>query len=136
MKRDALRFRDRALVLSILDYIYEADEAIPWNEVLSVFSIEQDPPRPVKTVENALYELVQFGALHRVGRAGTKTKADTRALKPTPLGEAWRDRVLLPLPGEREDPIEEADRVAHELEADTNRLELDVASTIGTPPQP
>lgn len=123
----ALRFRDRALVLELLSYVYDADEPIPWNELVSVYGIEQD--RPSKTVEGALYELVAFGALHRVGKI--TRKEDQRALKPTPLGRAWLDRELLPLPGEREDPLEEAERLAHELEPDLNRLEHDVASTIG-----
>lgn len=135
MKADALRFRDRTLVLSLLDYVYEAGEAIPWNELLVVFGMEHDPPRPVKTVENALFELVAFGALHRIGKPGARTRADTRALKPTPLGEAWRDRTVLPLPGERLDPIEEADRLAHDLEPDANLLERDVATTIGHDPE-
>lgn len=127
----ALRFRDRTLVLSILDYVYEADEPIPWNELLEVFGLEQD--RPVKTVEGTLYELVAFGAMHRVGKV-TRAK-DTRALKPTALGKAWIDRELLPLPGEKDDPMLEAERLAHELEPDLNLLESDVATTIG-PPEP
>lgn len=124
----ALRFRSPTLVLELLAYVYDADEPIPWNEVVSVFGIEQD--RPSKTVEGALYELVAFGALHRVGKVTRKT--DDRALKPTPLGRAWLDRELLPHPGEKTDPLEEAERLAHELEPDLNRLEHDVASTIGT----
>lgn len=125
----ALRFRSPTLVLELLAYVYDADEPIPWNELLSVFGIEQD--RPSKTVEGALYELVAFGALHRVGKI--TRKADTRALKPTPLGRAWLDHELLPAPGEKDDPILEADRLAHELEPDLNRLEQDVATTIGPP---
>jgi hypothetical protein len=125
----ALRFRSPTLVLELLGYVYDADEPIPWNELLGVFGLEQD--RPVKTVENALYDLVAFGALHRVGKVSRRE--DTRALKPTPLGRAWLDRELLPQPGERDDPILEADRLAHELEPDLNLLEHDVSTTIGTP---
>ena len=129
----ALRFRDRDLVLSVLDYVYEADEPIPWDELLSVFGLEQD--RKVKTVENALYELVAFGALHRIGKPATRrTSKDSRALKPTALGRAWRDRELLPLPGELDDPIDEADRVARELEPDLNLLETDVSTRLGQEP--
>lgn len=126
----ALRFRSPTLVLELLAYVYDADEPIPWNELASVFGLEQD--RPTKTVEGALYELVAFGALHRVGKISRS--GDTRALKPTPLGRAWLDRELLPQPGERDDPLEEAERLAHELEPDLNRLENDVSSTIGQEP--
>lgn len=127
--KNPLRFRNRDLILSLLDYVYDAGEAVPWGELLTVFGI--DAGRPLKTVENSLYDLLQFGALHRVGQPGTRSRPDSRAMKPTNLGRAWRDRILLPLPGELADPIEEADRIAHELEPDTNALAADVASTIG-----
>ena len=86
-----------------LDVIY-AGEEIAW---LDLVHSELSDQWPSKTVENVIYELVAFGAVHRVGQAGTYKRPDTRALRPTPLGRAWLDQELLePLddPYDPEDP--------------------------------
>lgn len=92
----ALRFRAPELVAEILGRVYDADEPAPWEELVAELT---DDGRPWKTVENTLYELVQFGALHRIGKPGDRRRRDTRALKPTALGRAWLERELLDLPG-------------------------------------
>jgi hypothetical protein len=65
-----------------------------WGELVEQFSGEK---HTYKTVENRINELVRFGALHRVGQYKSR-RVDTRALRPTPLGRAWLDRSVLPLP--------------------------------------
>jgi len=121
MTRPALRFRSPELCASVLGIVYEDEDPVPWSTLVELLSSDR---HPWKTVENTLYDLVALGALHRIGQAGTKRRADTRALKPTPLGRAWLDRELLPLPGQRDepDPLEEADRIAHQHDDD---LELE-----------
>lgn len=131
-----LAFRDRDLVLTIFDYVADVDDGPPvtWAELLTVFGTELD--HRVKTVENAVYELVAFGALHRIGRpAGRKGGKDTRAVVATPLGKAWRDGRVPGLPGEPEDPIEAADQIGADLE-DGQALLDDVTTTIGTTTTP
>ena len=112
----ALRFRNPELLLALVGYVYDADEPVPWNELLEVFT---EDGRPWKTVENTLYDLVTFGAFHRIGKPAQRGKPDSRALKPTTLGRAWLDRELLPLPTDPVDGfLQEADRIAQELEED------------------
>jgi hypothetical protein len=85
--RGALRFRSVPLVLGILDYVYSADEPVVWDELVELFSSEG---LSYRTVENTIYDLIAFGALHRVGKASTRRGgADTRTVRPTPLGRAW-----------------------------------------------
>lgn len=94
MAGKGLYARSPQLVAAILGYLADTDTATPWNETLDTFT---GADHPWKTIENILYELIAFGAVHRVGRAG---RQDTRALKLTPLGQAWLDRTILPLVGE------------------------------------
>lgn len=91
----ALRFRSPELVAEILGRVYDSDDPVPWDEIVA----ELGERVAWKTVENTLYELVQFGALHRIGKPADRRRRDTRALKPTPLGRAWLDREILELPG-------------------------------------
>lgn len=94
-----LRFRSPELVVEILGLVYDRAEEEPpigWIELVVGLSDSNQ----WKTVENTIYELVAFGALHRIGRpAQGRRGIDTRALKPTALGRAWLDRELLELPG-------------------------------------
>lgn len=113
---DPTRWRSPRLVVELLGYVYDAEEPIPWLELVDTFS--EGDGRSWKTVENTVYDLVAFGALHRVGKPGDRRRPDTRALKATALGRAWLDRELLPAPGEPVadvDPVAEADRIAAEL---------------------
>lgn len=88
--------RTPELVLALLGHVYEADNPVPWIDLVGQYSSDR---WPWKTVENYLYDLVAFGALHRVGKPGHTRTPDTRALRPTPLGRAWLDQHTLPLPG-------------------------------------
>lgn len=92
--RTPILFRKPELVLGLLHYVYDEEEPIPWVELVSIFS----DPTPWKTVEATIYDLVKFGALHRIGKPGNRHAADTRALKPTALGRAWLDGELLEVP--------------------------------------
>ena len=98
---DPLTYRATALVLGVLDYVYTAEDPVPWDELVDVFTTAATPYR---TVEATLYDLVAYGALHRIGRPATSRRPDGRALRATPLGRAWLDRDLLPLPGARDVP--------------------------------
>lgn len=89
-----LRFRPAELVLGIVGYVAEAPEPVGWLELVEVFTGET----PWKTVEATIYDLVSFGAITRIGHAGTRRRADTRAVKLTILGRAWLDQELLELP--------------------------------------
>lgn len=115
-----LRFRNPTLVVAILGYIYDAGEPVGWNELVETFASDD---RPWKTIENTLYDLLAFGALHRIGQPGARRRADTRALKATTLGRAWLDREVLPLPTDPDDPLDEADEIAERL---AEELELAV----------
>lgn len=117
--KDPLRFRNSTLVVAVLGYVYDADEPIPWEELIATYT---SSAHTWKTVENVIYDLVAFGALHRIGKPPVRnrygsTTDDTRALRPTPLGRAWLGQELLELPGhhEHEDLLEEADRIAESL---------------------
>lgn len=94
--RNPLRYRNPVLVAAILDHIYQADQPVPWLELVDRHTSDGNPWR---TVENVLYDLVIVGAAHRIGTPGTRTRPDTRALRPTTLGAAWLDQRLEPLPG-------------------------------------
>jgi hypothetical protein len=93
--RHPLRRRNPELVVALLGYIYDHDDPVPWLDTVDRFT---NDGRPWKTVENTIYDLIAFGALHRVGKPGQRGTPDTRALRPTPLGRAWLERTLLPLP--------------------------------------
>lgn len=112
LEKPALAFRNPTLVVAIVGYVADADRPVPWNEILETYR----EAAAWKTLENVLYELLAFGALHRIGKPGTRGRPDTRALKITRLGRAWLDRDLLPLPTDRDQPDEdELDRDALEL---------------------
>lgn len=104
---EGLRFRNPTLVVAILGYVYDAEEPIPWEELLGTFAVAG---RSWKTVENVLYELVAFGALHRIGKPAIRGGPDTRAVKPTVLGRAWLDGDPVPLPGREH--VDELDEIA------------------------
>lgn len=116
MSFDPIRRRPARLVLDLLGHVYDADEPIPWLELIDTFA----DGHPWKTVENVVHELVAYGALHRIGRPGDRRRPDTRALKPTALGQAWLDGEVLPRPGEPDpgDALEQADAIAVELGAE------------------
>lgn len=95
VSRSALYARPADLILAILDAVYDDPEPIPWPDLVHAFTTS-DVPR--KTIENTLYDLVAFGALHKVGKAGGRRSADTRAVRQTPLGRAWLAGEVLPLP--------------------------------------
>lgn len=96
----SLRLRDPELVLAmmglLIDYEDDPDNEgpLPWRALVDLF----DGAHPWKTVENTIYDLVAFGAIHRVGQAGTRRRPDSRAVRSTPLGRAWLEQTLLPLP--------------------------------------
>lgn len=94
MKEHPIRYRPAELVAAILGTIYDSDDPYPWLELVHDLS---DAGYPTKTVENVLYELDSFGAIHRIGKPADRRRPDTRALRPTPLGRAWLDQQLLPL---------------------------------------
>lgn len=114
MSRDPLAFRNPTIVVAVLGYVYDADGPVPWEELVDAFA---SADHQWKTVENVLYELVAFGALHRTGAPARKTLPDTRALRPTPLGRAWLDRELLDLPGQLA-ALGEADEIARRYAED------------------
>lgn len=85
---DPLRYRSPDLIRAILDAIYDPDDPtpIPWVDLVDAFTSDRHQPR---TIEATIYDLIAFGALHRIGQTATRTRADTRALKGTTLGRAW-----------------------------------------------
>lgn len=113
--REPLRFRNPTIVVAVLGYVYDAEGPVPWDELVDAFT---SSAHQWKTVENVVYELVAFGALHRTG--AVVKKVDARELRPTSLGRAWLDRELLDLPGQI-GALGEAEEIARRLEA-----ELDV----------
>ena len=96
----SLRLRSPELVLAMMGILVDHEDdpdtegPIPWNALASLFG----DAFPWKTIENTIYDLVAFGAIHRIGQAGTRNRADTRALRSTPLGRAWLEQTVLPLP--------------------------------------
>lgn len=90
--KDPLLYRDPQLVATILGHVYDSDRPVPWNELLEL------DLGPWRTVEATVHDLIAYGALHRVGKAGDRKRPDTRALKPTPLGRAWLNRAAAPWP--------------------------------------
>jgi hypothetical protein len=85
--------RNPRLIIIILGHLYEADEPFPWDEFVGFLTSDE---HPWKTVENTIYDLIAFGAIHKIGSYRAKGKTDTRALKLTPLGRAWSDRERIP----------------------------------------
>lgn len=111
------------LVLAVLGHVYEAEEPVPWLDLVGEYSSDR---WPWKTVENTLYDLVAFGALHRVGKPGHTRLPDTRALRPTGLGRAWLERELLPLPGAHDaEDARELDADAYHARMQALRAERD-----------
>lgn len=94
-RRPALDYRPPDLVLAILGHVYEAHDPVEWLELIATYSTDRHPWR---TVENVVYDLIAYGALHRVGKAGNSRTPDTRAVKPTALGRAWLQQEVHPLP--------------------------------------
>jgi len=100
---DPLRFRSPALLTAILDAIYDDDEPQPiaWTDLVNNLTGHHEP----RTIEATLYDLIAYGAIHRIGKAPTRRQDDTRALKPTALGHAWwTGSPLPPHPTERLHP--------------------------------
>lgn len=95
MPRQPLDHRSSELIAAILGIVYDTPNPVPWLELVGQLSTTATP---WKTVENTVYDLIAFGALHRIGRPGHTRTPDTRALRPTPLGRAWLERQLLDLP--------------------------------------
>lgn len=110
--RDPLRFRNPTIVVAVLGYVYDAEEPVPWEELVATFASAE---HQWKTVENVIYELVAFGALHRTG--AVRRGQDDRALRPTLLGRSWLDRELVELPGQV-GALGEAEEIARRLEAE------------------
>lgn len=89
--------RSPLLVLAVLSYVYDSDEPVLWTEIVDAFTATYSH----RTIEATLYDAVAFGALHRIGKPGDRRHPDTRALRPTPLGQAWLDQEQLALPKPR-----------------------------------
>ena len=87
--------RNPILVAAILDHLNEADQPIPWLELIDRHT---DNTHAWKTIENVIYELIGFGAIHKIGTS-RRGRPDGRALRTTPLGAAWITQELLPLLG-------------------------------------
>lgn len=96
MSRDPLTYRNPELLHSLLAIIYDTDQ-IAWTDLLDLYTTTEHPWR---TIEATLYDLIAYGAVHRIGQPATRNRPDTRALKPTPLGRAWLNQELLPPPGD------------------------------------
>lgn len=84
--------RHPTLVAAILDHVTEAEHPVPWLELVDRHT---DRRYGWKTIENVLYELIGFGALHKLGDS-RRGQPDRRALRPTALGQAWINQELLP----------------------------------------
>jgi len=106
-----LRRRDPLLLVTILGHVYESPDPVPWAELVETYTDDQ---HPWKTTENLLYDLVSYGALHRIGKPSGKGRRDTRALKATDLGRAWLARELLPLPTDQADGTDLYDEIGEE----------------------
>lgn len=97
MADDPLRYRSPELVHELLVAVYTAETPIPWENLVDAHT---DADRAWRTVEATIYDLVAFGALHKIGKPAQRGRPDTRALKPTPLGRSWLRQELRPLPGD------------------------------------
>lgn len=93
--RNPLRYRSPTLVAAILDHVQELG-SVRWAELVETHS---DAGHAWRTVEATLYDLITFGALHRIGQPSTSRRPDTRELRLTTLGRAWLDQRTEPLPG-------------------------------------
>lgn len=87
-----LYFRNPRLCTYILGYLEAGDEPVRWDEIVEHFGAADFP---WKTVESRLYDLIAFGAVHKIG--GTRP-SQPRAVKITPLGRAWfeQETILAP----------------------------------------
>lgn len=92
--------RAPALIFAVLGAVAESDpDAIPWAALVD----ELAGHYAWRTIEATIYDAVAFGAVHRIGKPAARGRPDTRALRVTPLGRAWLDQQLLPLPGKDHD---------------------------------
>lgn len=90
--RDPFKVRSVELLGALLVAVYESPEgALPWLQLVDLCADRW----PWKTVENAIYDLVAYGALHKVGKpAGRSSRPEGRVLRGTVLGAAWlRDEL-------------------------------------------
>lgn len=79
--------RDPLLITSILSDLRDAEQPPRWATVVDEYTTTDTA---WKTVEGTLYDLISFGAIHRIGKpAASRRRLDTRALKLTPLGALW-----------------------------------------------
>lgn len=92
-----LRYRPAELLVAIIGTIYDDPDPVPWQTIITTYSTRW----PRRTVENAIYDLIAYGALHRTGRPAEKGRPDTRTLRPTTLGQAWLTGQLPPIPQPR-----------------------------------
>lgn len=94
-ERHPLQFRSRELVFGLVAAVYNDERGqIRWLELIARF----DEAHAWKTVERVIYELLAAGIFHRVGAPPKhRAAADTRALRPTPLGRAWMRREVADL---------------------------------------
>jgi len=93
--------RNPTLVAAILDHLNEAEQPIPWLELVDRHT---DNHHAWKTIENVIYELIGFGAIHKIGTS-RRGHPDGRALRTTPLGQAWINQEQLPLLGHHEHTV-------------------------------
>ena len=116
--------RSRGLIIGIVAYLDAAENPVPWDDLLRTFSSED---RSWKTLENTIRDLEAFGAIHRIGKPADRRRPDSRALVATPLGRAWLDQEVPPLPGADvddvpDDPFELAEAISDAVD----RLEDDL----------
>jgi hypothetical protein len=96
-RKPPIHYRNRVTVAAIFGYILDAEQPVHWLEVIDVFTSDTIAWR---TVERILHELMEHGAIHRIGQAGNNRRADTRAVKVTVLGHAWFNQELSPYIGQ------------------------------------
>lgn len=89
----AVYYRNARLVAAVFDFL-EVDDPVAWRTAVECIAIHLPRIKP-KTVENVLYDMIAFGAVHRLGKYDQR-RSDTRTVHLTPLGQAWFDRELLP----------------------------------------
>lgn len=103
--RNPIDYRPAELVLELISYLADADDAVRESEVYRHFADRA----PKKTLEATLYDLRRFGALYRAGPSKSNRRPAT--LRATALGLAWLDRTVLRRPGKL-DPVDvELDQV-------------------------